>query len=1565
MPNIEAGVRGNININFNGVPANATFNNATITNTTPAVLNPTFTPGTPTFNHHHIVSDTSGANIVAPNLEIRSTDFQAQFEHVTTNNISEVNGSVLDTQSVNSVIDNNVTNASGASAVPVDNWSRTPNTPNVSGTNPGAVNPEGVSNASGASAAPVDNWARTPNTPNVSGTNSGGGGQMQGGTAPGSGAQGAPVGGAVGGGSPSAPAGSASLSFSGTTTGDNMSGEPNPTAERLAAVNNGHVNALDTSPRTVIKAIKSESANVFSRVGTAVSDFFTSVVGFFIPDRTSEIKNSVTAVAIPETSYSSESLSGFGYEYTVYLTSEQRARFENEARMEIARALVKMRNDINELDLNEAEIQEYKEVIIGYISEVINFYPYELVDFSFVDLLFEFNLRGPDGNVIPVSGSVRDLTDYLGESRINLATASFQEYLERRGLSYFRESNNPRIHLLSNLRESDQIEIGMELRELSEWGEIIEKSIIDINEELEPFRDIFANYNQITSEEIAANFSPHMTFDQIEFRLNGVSGEARIIIYQKLLDYRQTLNDISQESQWDQVINDISTILQAEFMEKHGALIYSSLGVNSVDGFINWFKERTTTLNVMEFNLELIDTAEKDLVWSSIPLNTDFEDKVRETILRVNRGTMLDDLTRDSLTPSQIEHLESLIQRGENVAAEAFLIESVDMSVLLAYFFAGIGSYRSLLGHQKQLFWDMQDGYISEIELKKYVYMMENPSLAREYRLFLQNRVNKERGFLGAYEIINDLIESGDWQGLLAFGYGLLDGIENFFEGIGNLAYSNGVLSEGDYRRMFLIQAFSNQLLGEGLTEALQAGIFTEAQFEQLLTNPEIIEAINNFTDPLNQQYTMTEFAAVLKNHGLYDVDLIASIATDINAAQQLGLDPDSEFFSFIAENGGFSSFVRRMYTTGISVGNLLPTMAVGLVLKPVGGVITIGKKTISTSSMATGFLMGGSIFGNELNEALAGGATRSQAIRFALARSISEVGLQKMLGNIGIINPRAKFALTGFIRQGVIEGASQELLRSVFASAFLGQELEFPSAEHLWDAFIGGVLTSAITTGPSVVTHNGRSIVICAQTANSILNDPQNVNNPQKIRDAFKAFMSGYSVINRQKLVDASLDNPSFVINLNDNPVVQNLFAIRGYTPVVINGQTTFMNAQELAARNESIKIQEGISPNVESVQEGNNLELLSPSMQPPGPIITPSPNQSVNLNFDGTTYTYSNPITTDAILSFASQNNIDLIAVNYDISLLQPHEQISILESVINNHQELFIQQSKDPIFDLFPDARSEFQQLQNEINVSIDRLSNFSLETGTSYEIRSHIRSLNNMVDNMYFNMLGFVSKLELQLVNGDFLITESMLRQRLLDQRNIQQQNNLQELASMQQQAANIQLDINAKLIISTFESTMNRNPQIDPLVTEMLIAMAKINNTPYHFSTLQRLTHIVAANPNLKIVVANNSETGLFYEVSSVSRDNQLIKLTPGSGAGFTVMSHELGHFLLNNYLANYLNGNIPSNFETILQKAQQHATDNPAVADFMQRMDTDKDNIVVQKSQFDDFLHFAVDFYAD
>ena len=161
-----------------------------------------------------------------------------------------------------------------------------------------------------------------------------------------------------------------------------------------------------------------------------------------------------------------------------------------------------------------------------------------------------------------------------------------------------------------------------------------------------------------------------------------------------------------------------------------------------------------------------------------------------------------------------------------------------------------------------------------------------------------------------------------------------------------------------------------------------------------------------------------------------------------------------------LSDDKDFANFLDNNYEISMSVGNMLPSIALGMLTTPTAGT----------------FLMGTSAGGNSYHQALVNGVSTRDAVFYGTLSGLSEATLQKWIGSIPGLNDvnvtSFKELATSILKEGGEEGA-QEYIDAYLRGTVLGEQLDGDQLNlDALKSTIYGMIISGTMNGPSLTAN-------------------------------------------------------------------------------------------------------------------------------------------------------------------------------------------------------------------------------------------------------------------------------------------------------------------------------------------------------------------------------------------------------------------------------------------------------------------------------------------------------------
>lgn len=300
-----------------------------------------------------------------------------------------------------------------------------------------------------------------------------------------------------------------------------------------------------------------------------------------------------------------------------------------------------------------------------------------------------------------------------------------------------------------------------------------------------------------------------------------------------------------------------------------------------------------------------------------------------------------------------------------------------------------------------------------------YLWDTQSPKVAREYAEAIEDKLNKAEGLAKANEFLDKLrdengnIDANAWNGILSGGKGFGDGVLTFFDGLGNLFNSEGMMSVTQYEQMYILNELTNS-----------SGNY-----------------INKLATQINE--TKGEEAAQ---------EFISKIYTnnEINLEYAKRVLSEQEYNNLtIKIETDKKSLLDNTYELGSSAGNMVPSMIVSLAVSAVA--------TPVAGSVAGSTLMGLSAGGNSKNQALVQGNDLSSSIMYGVFSGVSEKTLGLLLGNIPGLNVSSSLSVKGLFKEG-LEEMLQEYVDAGLRATILDEKVDVTDITMMTDEVLSKI---------------------------------------------------------------------------------------------------------------------------------------------------------------------------------------------------------------------------------------------------------------------------------------------------------------------------------------------------------------------------------------------------------------------------------------------------------------------------------------------------------------------------
>ena len=182
-----------------------------------------------------------------------------------------------------------------------------------------------------------------------------------------------------------------------------------------------------------------------------------------------------------------------------------------------------------------------------------------------------------------------------------------------------------------------------------------------------------------------------------------------------------------------------------------------------------------------------------------------------------------------------------------------------------------------------------------------------------------------------------------------------------------------------------------------------------------------------------------------------------------------------------------FANFLDNNYEISMSIGNMLPSVAAGMLLTPAAGT----------------FLMGASAGGNSYHQALVNGASVRDAVFYGVLSGTSEATLEKYLGAIPGLSDIKVSSLKDLGKSVLKEGTeewTQEYVDAALRGTVLGEQIEGDQLNadalksFIYGSIIGGIMNSPSAISGEVSNRTGSSNIESNITSETINEDVNNL---------------------------------------------------------------------------------------------------------------------------------------------------------------------------------------------------------------------------------------------------------------------------------------------------------------------------------------------------------------------------------------------------------------------------------------------------------------------------------------
>ena len=228
-----------------------------------------------------------------------------------------------------------------------------------------------------------------------------------------------------------------------------------------------------------------------------------------------------------------------------------------------------------------------------------------------------------------------------------------------------------------------------------------------------------------------------------------------------------------------------------------------------------------------------------------------------------------------------------------------------------------------------------------------------------------------------------------------------------------------------------------------------------------------------------------------------------------------------------------FANFLDNNYEISMSIGNMLPSVAAGMLLTPAAGT----------------FLMGASAGGNSYHQALVNGASVRDAVFYGVLSGTSEATLEKYLGAIPGLSDIKVSSLKDLGKSVLKEGTeewTQEYVDAALRGTVLGEQIEGDQLNadalksFIYGSIIGGIMNSPSAISGEVSNRTGSSNIENNITSETINEDINNLTS--KIGDSISGIDFSTIQDNVNKSVSESISAAITNINFSSIAAIEKI---------------------------------------------------------------------------------------------------------------------------------------------------------------------------------------------------------------------------------------------------------------------------------------------------------------------------------------------------------------------------------------------------------------------------------------
>ena len=371
---------------------------------------------------------------------------------------------------------------------------------------------------------------------------------------------------------------------------------------------------------------------------------------------------------------------------------------------------------------------------------------------------------------------------------------------------------------------------------------------------------------------------------------------------------------------------------------------------------------------------------------------------------------------------------------------------------------------------------DLRYEYFTEQDKMIYSYLYDTygNDEAKKYIKAIEDKLNKIEGLAKAEKFLDTLRdENGNitpdvGKEILSGGKGFIDGVLTFSEGLDNLSNSEGMMSATQYEQMYILNELTN--------------------------------SSGNYVNKLATQISETKGEEAAQD---FMSKIYADNKIDLEYAKSVLSEQEYNNLTIKIETDKFS-LLDNAYELGTSAGNMTPSMILSIELSLLG--------TPVFGSVVGSTLMGFSVGGNSLNQALIQGNDRFTSTVYAIFSGVSETTLGLLLGDIPGLNVGASISLKAILKEG-FEELLQEFVDAGLRAVILNEPIDLNDvSKDALKSFLYGVLMAATMNGGKlaidVATHNGNIRINSIQEALAFLEAIQKYDDPVLIANEMTRIM-------------------------------------------------------------------------------------------------------------------------------------------------------------------------------------------------------------------------------------------------------------------------------------------------------------------------------------------------------------------------------------------------------------------------------------------------------------------------